>query len=94
MLTRRIRTLRKIFKFDAEFKNPQANKFTVTNASPAKSDSVVAGQALYLEIQAVDDGATSADKDDRKALTYKSAASIRASDESVRFSGGGVTDNG
>ena len=86
--------LAKDFKFDAEFKNPQANKFTVKNMNAAESDSVVAGQALHLEIQAVEEGATSADKDDRKALTYKSAASIRASDESVRFSGGGVTDNG
>ncbi len=81
--------------FDAAFDNPQANAFKVT----AASDSVVAGQALHLTIQAVDkDGDTS-----RNALTYKndgasevriSAMASGAAAGSVMFTGGGVTDNG
>ena len=89
-------------KFNSQFDNPQASMFTVKNISPAKSDSVVAGQALYLEIQAVDNNGTSDTKDDRDALTYKNTGSeVRvsawagdAAAESVMFHGGGVTDNG
>lgn len=86
-------------RFNQQFDNPQANMFTMKNISPAKSDSVVAGQALYLEIQAVDKDANSNTK--RNALTYKNdmASEVRISAwdmatggvaESVMFHGGGV----
>ena len=85
-------------RFNQNFDNPTANAFTVKNVSPAESDSVVAGQAFYLEIQAID----KAGDTKRDALTYKNdmAAEVRisawaggAAVESVVFHGGGVTDN-
>ena len=95
-------------KFNAGFANPKANMFVVKNVSPAESDSVVAGQAFYLEIQAVDNNGTPDNMDDdRKALTYKNkdadgntASEVRISAwdadgaaKSVFFHGKGVTDN-
>ena len=52
--------------FDAGFDNPKANSFTITT----ETDSVIAGQANKLTVQAVD----VSDEDEtisRKALTYK-----------------------
>ena len=95
-------------RFNENFDNPKANKFTVKNTSPAKTDSVVANQAFSLEIQAVDAHATDA-KQDRNALTYRNvdedgtaAAKVLISAwdanggaaESVFFHGKGVKDNG
>ena len=95
-------------RFNEQFDNPKANKFTVENISPAETDSVVANQAFSLEIQALDKHATDATKD-RKALTYRNvdedgtmAAKVLisawdadgAAAESVWFHGKGVTDNG
>lgn len=98
------------FEFNDQFVNAKANMFEVENITPADSDSVVAGQAFYLRVKALDDNGTpDNDDDDRKALTYKNgqvednvmAEEVRISAwagggaaESVRFHGGGVTDNG
>ena len=77
-------------RFNAEFDNPVANRYKVS----AGMDSVIAGQANMLTIQAEDYDATA-----RKALTYKNAARISAWDtdggaaESVWFEGTGVTDD-
>ena len=94
-------------RFDAQFDNPKANAFMVSNETGGTGDDasagVIAGQAFKLVIQAFDDGGTSDDEDDRNAVTYKnvdadgnmaSEVRISASSSSVRFSGGGVTDNG
>ena len=86
-------------KFNEEFDNPIANTFTVTYA---ETDSVIAGQLNDLTVQAVDNNGTADDDgDDRSALTHKIAARVSAWDmasggvaESVRYHGGGVTDNG
>jgi hypothetical protein len=98
------------FEFNDQFVNAKANMFVVENITPADSDSVVAGQAFYLRLKARDDNGTpDNDDDDRAALTYKNgqvednmmAEEVRISAwagggaaESVRFHGGGVTDNG
>ena len=92
-------TLAADMKFNAQFDNPEANEFTVSNltgnADPTKSSAgVIAGQAFNLAIQAIDNGGTDATTDDLDAVTYKSEVRISASSESVRFSGKGVTDNG
>ena len=94
-------------RFNAQFDNPKANAFMVANETGGTGDDasagVIAGQAFKLVIQAFDDGGTSDDADDRNAVTYKnvdadgnmaSEVRISASSSSVRFSGGGVTDNG
>ncbi len=90
-------------RFNAEFDNPVANQFSiknmngVTDANETAVDSVIAGQALIVEIQAEDHDAGS--DSERKALTYKNAARISAWDtdggaaESVWFEGTGVTDD-
>ena len=85
-------------KFNENFDNPIANAFEVEYA---KTDSVIAGQVNDITIQAYDNGGTAATSDDRDALTHKGAAMISAWDMasggksgSVRFHGGGVTDNG
>ena len=85
-------------KFNNQFDNPMANAYAVKYA---ETDSVIAGQVNDITIQAYDDNGTAADGDDRNALTYKNAAMISAWDMasggqsgSVRFHGGGVTDNG
>ena len=89
--------------FNAEFDNPKANMFKVTNKTAA--DSVIAGQALILEIQTVDHDAAS--NTSRDALIYENidedgttAAEVRISAwdadgaaESVWFEGKGVTDD-
>ncbi len=80
-------------KFNAEFDNPVANRFNIST----ETDSVIAGQANILTIQAEDYDAGSDSK--RNALTYKNAARISAWDasggaaESVWFEGTGVTDD-
>ncbi len=80
-------------RFNAEFDNPVANRYKVS----ASMDSVIAGQANMLTIQAEDHDAGSNTK--RNALTYKNAARISAWDadggaaESVWFEGTGVTDD-
>ena len=90
--------------FDAGFDNPKANSFEITT----KTDSVIAGQANKLIVQAID----ISDEDEtifRKALTYKnkdaddnlafdvlvSAWDIKAGDvaEKVWFEGKGVDDD-
>ena len=90
--------------FDAGFDNPKANSFTITT----ETDSVIAGQANKLTVQAVD----VSDEDEtisRKALTYKnkdvddnpafdvlvSAWDIKAGEvaEKVWFEGKGVDDD-
>ena len=79
--------------FEAGFDNPVANTFTFST----ETDSVIAGQANILEIQAEDHDAGS--DTERNALTYKNAARISAWDasggaaESVWFEGTGVTDD-
>lgn len=85
-------------KFNEQFDNPIANVFKVTYA---ETDSVIAGQVNDIMIEAYDDNGTATGKDDRKAITHKGAAMISAWDmagggqsSSVRFLGGGVTDNG
>ena len=90
-------------RFNAEFDNPLANDFSITNMNGVTEtnetavDSVIAGQALILEIQAEDYDAGS--DSDRPALTYKNMARISAWDtdggaaESVWFEGTGVTDD-
>ena len=93
-------------KFSASFANPMANAFKVTNKTTKiggkESPGVIAGQAIVLEIQAIDDGGTPAAADDRNVYTYKndmaSAVKISAwagggAAESVSFSGGGVTND-
>ncbi len=81
-------------KFNAEFDNPVANRFSF---SVAESDSAIAGQANMLTIQAEDYDAGS--DSDRDALTYKNAVRISAWDtdggaaESVWFEGTGVDDD-
>ena len=80
-------------RFNASFDNPVATRFVF----PSKMDSVIAGQASMLEIQAEDYDAGSDTK--RNALTYKNAARISAWDTdggaagSVWFEGTGVTDD-
>ena len=80
-------------KFNAEFDNPVANRFNIST----ETDSVIAGQANILTIQAEDYDASS--DTERNALTYKNAARISAWDasggaaESVWFEGTGVTDD-
>ncbi len=80
-------------RFNAEFDNPVANRYTIK----AGMDSVIAGQANMLTIQAEDYDAGS--DTPRNALTYKNAARISAWDtdggaaESVWFEGTGVTDD-
>ena len=86
-------------KFNEQFDNPIANAYTVTYA---ETDSVVAGQVNELTVQAYDNSGTADDEDDdRTALTHKIAARVSAWDmasggvaSSVRYHGGGVTDNG
>ena len=88
--------------FNAQFDNPKANRFKVTT----ETDSVIAGQANKLMIQAEDHDAGS--NTTRNALTYKNvdedgnmAAEVRISAwdasggvaESVSFEGKGVTDD-
>ncbi|MYD61311.1 MAG: T9SS type A sorting domain-containing protein [Gemmatimonadetes bacterium] len=78
--------------FNAEFDNPVANRFNISGM-----DSVIAGQANILTIQAEDHDAGS--DTERNALTYKNAVRISAWDtdggaaESVWFEGTGVTDD-
>ena len=86
-------------RFNPDFDNPKADMFKVTT----KTDSVVANQANFLTIQAVDKGSP-----DRNALTYKNrdedgntAAEVRISAwdadggavTSFCFEGKGVTDD-
>ncbi len=79
-------------RFNAQFDNPVANQFDITGR-----DSVIAGQANILTIQAQDYDSGSDTK--RNALTYKNAVRISAWDasggaaESVWFEGTGVTDD-
>ncbi len=80
-------------RFNAEFDNPVANRFNIST----ETDSVIAGQANMLTIQAEDHDA-GADVT-RSALTYKNAVRISAEDASggaatsVWFEGEGVDDN-
>ena len=90
-------------KFNAQFDNPKANMFQVST----ETDSVIAGQANILTIQAVDHDAPS--NTSRNALTYKNrdeddtmAAEVRISAwdmisggvaESVWFEGKDVMDD-
>lgn len=80
-------------KFNSQFDNPVANSYKIS----AKTDSVIAGQANMLTIQAEDHDAESDTK--RNALTYKNAVRISAWDadggvaESVWFEGAGVDDD-
>ncbi len=79
-------------RFNAEFDNPVANQFDISGR-----DSVIAGQANMLTIQAQDHDA-GADVT-RSALTYKNAVRISAEDASgdaamsVWFEGEGVDDD-
>ena len=81
-------------RFNAEFDNPIATRHTFDDAG---MDSVIAGQANMLTIQAEDYDAGSDTA--RNALTYKNMARISAWDtdggaaESVWFEGTGVTDD-
>lgn len=91
-------TLAEDMKFNAQFENPMANAYKVTYA---ETDSVIAGQVNDITIQAFDNNGTADnDDDDRDALTHKGTARISAWNadggmaSSVRFHGGGVTDNG
>ena len=80
-------------RFNAQFDNPVANRFKVTT----DTDSVIAGQANMLTLQAEDHDSGS--NTTRNALTYKNAVRISAWDtgggaaESVWFEGTGVTDD-
>ena len=80
-------------RFNKEFDNPVATRFAISTGT----DSVIAGQANMLTIQAEDYDAGSDTK--RNALTYKNAARISAWDasggaaESVWFEGTGVDDD-
>ena len=80
-------------RFNAQFDNPVANRYNISTGT----DSVIAGQANILTIQAEDHDAGSDTA--RNALTYKNAARISAWDasggaaESVWFEGAGVTDD-
>ena len=81
-------------RFDAEFNNPVATRFAIST----ETDSVIAGQANILMIQAEDHDAES--NTTRNALTYKNAVRISASDiggseaaKSVWFEGTGVDDD-
>ena len=89
-------------KFNANFDNPKANQFVVTT----EIDSVIAGQANMLTIQAVDHNASS--NTSRNSVTYDNvdedgttAAEVLISAwdasggaaESVWFEGKGVTDD-
>lgn len=85
-------------RFNEQFDNPMANAYEVEYA---ETDSVIAGQVNDITIQAFDNNGTADDDDDdRNALTHKGPARISAWDadggmvSSVRFHGGGVTDNG
>ena len=79
-------------KFDAQFDNPVANRFNISGR-----DSVIAGQANILTLQAED--YDSGSDSERNALTYKNAVRISAWDAdggaagSVWFEGTGVTDD-
>ena len=79
--------------FNAQFANPVATRYKITT----ETDSVIAGQANILTIQAEDHDAGT--NTTRNALTYKNAARIKAVDASgnvvasVSFDGAGVTDN-
>lgn len=79
-------------RFNASFNNPMANRFKISGM-----DSVIAGQANILTIQAEDHNAES--NTTRNALTHKNMARISAWDadggvaESVWFEGTGVDDN-
>lgn len=79
-------------RFNANFDNPTANRFKIS-----AMDSVIAGQANILMIQAEDHNAES--NATRNALTHKNMARISAWDadggvaESVWFEGTGVDDN-
>ena len=83
-------------RFNAEFDNPVATRYKIETET-ADMDSVIAGQANMLTIQAEDYDAGSDAA--RNALTYKNAARISAWDtdggaaESVWFEGTGVTDD-
>ena len=80
-------------QFNSEFDNPAANRFAIST----ETDSVIAGQANMLMIQAEDHDAAS--NTTRNALTYKNAVRISAwgADggvvESVWFEGAGVDDD-
>ena len=80
-------------RFNAEFDNPVATGYKIE----AARDSVIAGQANILTIQAEDQDANS--NTTRNALTYKNKARISAWDasggaaESVWFEGTGVDDD-
>ena len=80
-------------RFNAQFDNPVANRFNIST----ETDSVIAGQANILTIQAQD--YDSGSDTERNALTYKNAVRISAWDasggaaESVWFEGTGVTDD-
>ncbi len=99
-------------RFNAQFDNPRANQFSITNmtavtaTNETAADSVIAGQAIVLEVQAIDHDASSDTK--RDALTYKNvdengntAAEVRISAwdanggvaGSVWFEGTGVMDD-
>ena len=83
-------------RFNAEFDNPVATRYNITTTT-ADMDSVIAGQANMLTIQAEDHDASS--NTTRKALTYKNKVRISAWDydggaaESVWFEGTGVDDD-
>ena len=85
--------LSKNMTFNAQFANPVATRYKITT----ETDSVIAGQANILTIQAEDHDAGT--NTTRNALTYKNAARIKAVDASgnvvasVSFDGAGVTDN-
>ena len=78
-------------RFNAQFDNPVANRFKIST----ETDSVIAGQANILTIQAEDHDAGVT----RNALTYKNAVRISAlgaeggAVESVWFEGTGVDDD-
>ena len=82
--------------FDADFKNPVADSFVVK--ANGSDDTVIAGQALILDITGIDTALTNSAGSNRAAVTHQTAATIRISNgandlSTVVFSGTGVTDN-
>jgi hypothetical protein len=83
--------------FDANFQNPVADSFVVK--ANGGDSTVIAGQALILDVTGIDTALTNSSGAQRAAVTHARSAtiSINAGTQDitgVSFSGTGVTDNG
>jgi hypothetical protein len=83
--------------FDADFQNPVADSFVVK--ANGGDSTVIAGEALILDITGIDTALTNSSGAQRAAVTHSRSATIAVNADAqdisgISFSGTGVTDNG